>query len=322
MNTLVLGGTQFVGRAIVEELLARGHQVTLFHRGKTNPDLFPECRHILGDRTSDIALVKGTKWDSVIDVSGYLPSQLVASTGIETDFYTFISTISIYDTDSVEGPHNEQSPQFAEGAMDAETVTGENYGPLKVTCERLVRDAFPTSHAIIRPGIIIGPHDHTGRFPYWVARLDQYDEVLVPDSFDVNFQGIDARDLAAFVVAQTEKRAVGAWNGVGERTTFGGVIDEIRRQTGREHKLVVASAEELEKVGVQLWVDLPITVAAGTAIFDYDPAFAVSAGLILRPLSETISDTLSWIRESGSDGLGKYGMTRERELEAISKLDR
>ena len=320
MNILVLGGTQFVGRAIVDQLLANHHEVALFHRGRTNPELFPECRHILGDRVADIEKAKETHWDAVIDVSGYLPSQLVASASLKTDFYTFISTISIYDTEGIEGPFDEQTRQFAEGEMDATEVTGANYGPLKVTCERIVREAFPNNHAMIRPGIIIGPHDHTGRFPYWVARFDQYDEVLVPDTFEGRFQGIDARDLAAFTVSITEQKRLGFWNAVGQRVTFGEVIDEIRKQTGREHKLLVASIEELEKVEIKLWQDLPVTLPAGAQTFNYDPAKAEAAGLHLRPIAETIQDTLAWIRAERKDGLGKYGMTRERELEAISNL--
>ena len=320
MNILVLGGTQFVGRAIVDHLHANRHDVTLFHRGKTNPGLFPNCHHILGDRVADIERAKQTHWDAVIDVSGYLPSQLVASASLKTDFYTFISTISIYDTEGIEGPFDEQTKQFAEGEMAATEVTGANYGPLKVTCERIVREAFLTNHAMIRPGIVIGSHDHTGRFPYWVARLDQHDEVLVPNTFQERFQGIDARDLAAFTVLLTEQKLTGFWNAVGPRVTFGEVIDEIRRQTEREHKLVVASIEDLEKVEVKLWQDLPVTLPPGSQTFNYDPAKAEASGLTLRPIADTIQDTLAWIRAEGKNGLGKYGMTREREADAISLL--
>ncbi len=320
MNILVLGGTQFVGRAIVDQLLAKRHEVTLLHRGKTNPELFPNCHHILGDRVADIERAKQTHWDAVIDVSGYLPSQLVASVGLKTDFYTFISTISIYNTDGLEGPFDEQTRLYEEGSMEDSVVTGENYGPLKVTCERIVREAFPTNHAMIRPGIVIGPHDHTGRFPYWVARLDQYDEVLVPDTFEGRFQGIDARDLAAFTVAITEQKQNGFWNAVGPRVTFGEVIDEIRKLTQREHKLLIASIEDLEKVDIKLWQDLPVTLPHGSQTFNYDPSKAESAGLSLRPIAQTIADTLAWIRAESKNGLGKYGVTRERELEAIAKL--
>ncbi len=320
MNILVLGGTQFVGRAIVDQLLAKDHEVTLFHRGKTNPDLFPNCQHIIGDRVADVEKAKETHWDAVIDVSGYLPSQVVASTQLKTDFYTFISTISIYDTEGLQGPFDEQTRQFSEGETDATEVTGANYGPLKVTCERIVREAFPNNHAMIRPGIIVGPHDHTGRFPYWVARLDQFDEVLIPDTFAERFQGIDARDLAAFTELCTAQKKVGQWNAVGPRVTFGDIIDEIRFQTEREHKLVIASLEDLEKVDIKLWQDLPVTLPPGSQTFNYDPASAIAAGLSLRTIQETIRDTLAWIRVEGKDGLGKYGMTREREEVAIVKL--
>lgn len=321
MNILVLGGTQFVGRAIVDQLLANNHQVTLFHRGRTNPDLFPNCQHILGDRVADIDKAKGTHWDAVIDVSGYLPSQLLASVSLQADFYTFISTGSVYDLEKAgDGPYTEATPLLPEGDMEATTVTGENYGMLKVTCERIVRDALPQRYALVRPGIIIGPHDHTGRFPYWVARLDQFEEVLVPDLFETRFQGVDSRDLAAFTAMVTENRTCGAWNAVGHRLTFGAIIDEIRRQSGREHQLLIASLEEIERVDLKLWEDIPIVLPLGNNIFNFDPAGAVAAGLNLRPIEDTIADTLAWIRSEGKDGSGKYGMTREREVEAMEKL--
>ena len=163
MNVLVLGGTQFIGRAIVQELLNRRHSVTIFHRGKTNADLFPECQHILGDRNIDLAKADTQEWDEIIDVSCYYPDQARAAAKLRTKHFTFISTISVYDIKDAEVPLSENT-KISEGVEGSE-MTATTYGPLKVRCEEVLKEAFPENLAIVRPGIVFGPHDHTGRFP-------------------------------------------------------------------------------------------------------------------------------------------------------------
>jgi 2'-hydroxyisoflavone reductase len=320
VKVLVLGGTQFVGRAIVHELLACNHEVSLFHRGKTGPDLFPNCQHILGDRTEDIEKVCDSEWDAVIDVSGYLPSQAKAATKIKTKHYTFVSTISVYDMEGLEGPLNEATRMHS--PQEGDEVTPANYGPLKVRFEEILVEAFGDRLTVIRPGIIFGPHDPTGRFPYWVTRLDGCDNLLVPDQLDQPIQWIDSRDLASFAVSLTERKEVKIVNAVGGRVSFGEMLDEIRGLLNHGHHFVMASLQELEKANVKLWIDLPLIYKSDDrwVTFNFDPKRALELGLTLRPLVETCRDTLDWARNAPKEARGKYGMDRDRELEAMDAI--
>lgn len=330
MNILILGGTQFVGRAIAERALAQGHEVTLFHRGRTGADLFPAekyplCRHLLGDRIDDIGLAEGVCWDAVLDVSCYLNGQASAATRLNTDFYCFVSTISVYDLVGQSGPLNEATPILP--SEEADEVTPANYGPLKVRCEEILKETFDDRLAVVRPGIVFGPHDPTGRFPYWVSRLDLYDEVLAIDQMEQPLQWIDVRDLAEFCVSLVENRKSGMWNAVGPRTTVGSMFKEILRQVGKTSdsqtfKFVLASHESLETIGVRAWIDLPLMYKSDDrwVTFNFDPAAAQANGLSLRSIEETVSATLEWIRSEPEKISGKYGMSRDREVEAIKQV--
>ena len=320
MNVLVLGGTQFIGKAIVEELLRRKHSVAIFHRGKTGAGLFPECTHILGDRNTDLAKADTQEWDAIIDVSCYNPDQARAVTKLRTKYIAFISTISVYNLSDPVVPMNEASAM--QPAQEGTEVTATSYGPLKVRCEEVLAEAFPDRIGIVRPGIVFGPFDPTNRFPYWVSRLDRYDEVLIPDAFDQPVQGIDVFDLAEFTVEVTEKHLAGAWNAVGVPTTFGAVIDEIRNQVGKEHHLVVASHDEIKANEVKHWAELPLVFApeTPTGAFQFDPAHAFKAGLKHRPVAETVRTTLEWTRTDAFPTESKTGLTREAEVVVLEKL--
>ena len=171
LKILVIGGTSFVGRHIVEQSLLNGHEVVLFNRGKTNPDLFPECRRIVGDRRTNMNQAALEHWDAVIDTSGYTPNDVkpvIEALKEKTNHYTFISTISVYD-DHSKGDVNENSSTFTH-TITTDEVTGETYGPLKVMCEKEVNDGFGEKALIVRPCIIVGPDDPTDRFTYWAMR--------------------------------------------------------------------------------------------------------------------------------------------------------
>lgn len=320
MNILVLGGTQFVGRAITEELLRRGHSVTLFHRGQTGKDLFPECNHLLGDRTENINLATDQEWDAVVDVSCYLNKQATAATKLKTNHYVFISTISVYNTKDQEGPLNESTPLLE--PIETEEITGETYGRLKVRCEEILTEAFGEKLAVIRPGIVFGPHDPTGRFPYWVQRFDSAMEVLMIDQLDQSIQWIDVRDLANFTAHITEAQSHGIWNAVGPRSTLGALFDEIQNQVRRKAGYVMVKFEGLEKIGLKYWTDLPLFAPSDDnwITFNVDSTTAVQAGLNLRSMEETVAATLAWTREEPTKALGKYGMNREKELAAMDKV--
>ncbi len=202
MNILIIGGTKFLGRHLVDSALARGHNVTLFNRGKTNPNLFPQVETILGDREHDLEKLAqaGREWDAVIDVAGYLPRIVrLSATGLReagsVGRYVFISSISAY-ADFKKIGINESDPV---GKIEDETfeeITGESYGPLKALCEKTVLDLYGERGLVIRPGLIVGPNDPTDRFTYWPVRVARGGDVLAPEKPEVPVQVVDVRDLA------------------------------------------------------------------------------------------------------------------------------
>lgn len=320
MKVLVLGGTQFVGRAIVEALVAQNHEVSLIHRGKTGADLFTNCKHFLADRNESLGGAESTDWDAVIDVSCYLPKQARLTADLKTNRYIFISTISTYNMEDLEGPLTEETPLLP--AEEGEEVTPASYGPLKVRCEEILAEAFGEKLSILRPGIIFGPYDPTGRYPYWVSRILQYETILVPDLLDLRMQWIDVRDLANFTVGQLNETQAAIYNLVGPRAPFQELLDELIKQVGETRNLLIVEADKLEAKEVKLWIDLPIFYRPdkGNTTFNFDPAKAVSAGLTLRSLEETTRGTLDWLKANPESAKGKYGMTREREEQLIAEF--
>src|SRR6187431_3436201 len=216
MKLLVLGGTKFLGRAAVEAALARGHEVTLFNRGETSPELFPEAEKLGGDRGQDLSALEDRTWDAVIDPSGYVPHVVRSAAEALADsagHYLFISSVSVYGDFSE--PRNEDSP-LEELADDkpADRLLDDysNYGALKALCERAVEETLPDRHALVRPGLIVGPHDPTGRFTYWPHRIARGGEVLVPGPAWRQVQFVDVRDLAEWMVTAAETGLHGAFN--------------------------------------------------------------------------------------------------------------
>jgi 2'-hydroxyisoflavone reductase len=311
MRILVLGGTLFLGRHIVDAALERGHEITLFNRGQTRPDLFPAVEKLRGDRDGDLASVAGRDFETVVDTSGRVP-RLVAETldalG-DVGHYPFVSTISVYADLST--PPTESSP-LAELKEPTE-VWEEAYGELKVLCENVVRKRFPDAF-IPRPGLIVGPWDPTGRFTYWPTRFAAGGRVLAPLPPDADTQVIDARDLAEWIVRAAEERLAGTYNAVGPVTTRQQVLETCRSVAGTDAELVWVDPDFLHAQGVEEWMELPLWLYdeqyRGMLSVDTSPAFA--AGLRTRPLEETVRDTLAWaLSESPSDF--PAGLDREKE---------
>jgi 2'-hydroxyisoflavone reductase len=311
MRILVLGGTLFLGRHIVDAALEHGHEITLFNRGQTRPDLFPAVEKLRGDRDGDLASVAGRDFETVVDTSGRVP-RLVAETldalG-DVGHYTFVSTISVYADLST--PPTESSP-LAELKEPTE-VWEEAYGELKVLCENVVRERFPDAF-IPRPGLIVGPWDPTGRFTYWPTRFAAGGRVLAPLPPDADTQVIDARDLAEWIVRAAEERLAGTYNAVGPVTTRQQVLETCRSVAGTDAELVWVDPDFLHAQGVEEWMELPLWLYdeqyRGMLSVDTSPAFA--AGLRTRPLEETVRDTLAWaLSESPSDF--PAGLDREKE---------
>jgi len=335
LKILILGGTGFLGPAVVEIALTRGHQVTLFNRGKTNPELFPDVPRLVGDRFGDLAALETGEWDVVVDNTGYIPStvrdsaQLLASRAGQ---YIFISSISVYADFSQPG-NNENSPvgvltpEEVAAAQSMKDITGANYGPLKALCEQEAENAFPLRCCNIRPGLIVGPMDRSDRFTYWPVRIAKGGEVLCPDQPDVVTQVIDVRDLARFIVHCAEENTVGVYNATSPpgQLTMGELFDTCRAVSGSDATFTWVSAEFLEENEVSAWSDMPVWVPlegeeAGHPFMEVDRA--VAAGITYRPIAETVRGTLDWwknVPQERKDNEMRSGISAEREAELLAK---
>jgi 2'-hydroxyisoflavone reductase len=323
MKILVLGGTVFLGRHIVAAALARGHQVTLFNRGRQNPHLFPAVEKLCGDRDGDLTALRGRSFDAMIDTSGYTPAQVgvvAEALGRGIGHCTFISSISV---------HREFPPgrSFDE---DAPLAAGsDGYGPLKARSEEALEAALPGRVARVRPGLIVGPHDPTDRFTYWPRRIAAGGRVLAPGRPERPIQFVDVRDLADWCVRLGELRHVGVFNAVGPRTrlTMEQLLDECRTVAESDAQFTWVSDEELAAAGVKAWTEVPLWIPEGDPDFGgmllADNRRAVTAGLTFRPIGETVRATLEWDRrECGSPSnspIRVTPITREREAEILAR---
>lgn len=329
MKLLFIGGTEFVGRAMVSAALADGHEVTLFHRGKTNPDLFPAAERIQGDRETDLDRLSGRTWDAVIDTCGYLPHQVELSTAKlagAVGLYAFISTISVYDESVYSTPGMDEDGPLGklegEPATTIHGITGETYGPLKVLCEQKVAATMPGKALIIRPGLIVGPHDMTDRFTYWPVRIARGGETVAPPA-DTLTQFIDVRDLGNWTVQMVVEGATGTYNATGpdHALNFGTLLDTCREVAGSSAARVVEMDEAfLLEQEVRPWQDLPLYLPADrSGMVQLDISRALAAGLTFRPLVETVRDTLNWFRsERTGDPELRVGLSSEREAEVLA----
>jgi 2'-hydroxyisoflavone reductase len=281
MDVLVLGGTSFVGRWIVEDLLERGHTPTLFTRGVTGADLFPGTARRTGDReTGDYASLEGSSWDAVVDVSAYVPRHVAqAADAVKAGRYLFISTGSVYDRLAAGDGISEESPRLAP-YRDSEVVDGDTYGPLKVACEDDVLSRFGDRATVVRPGIVAGPHDPTERFTYWTR---QSGTVEVPGRLDQPVQVVDARDLARLVTVLLEKDLPGTYNAVGPQPPL--TLGELVRVCG--------ATELVEKPAVP---GFPLVLPDETwdVMFRRSAAKALEVGMPATPLEVTAADTRAW----------------------------
>lgn len=312
MRILILGGTVFLGRHIVDAALERGHEVTLFNRGQTKPELFPDVEKLRGDRDGDLAELEGKSFDAVIDTSGYLPRVVRATLDAlgEVGHYTFVSTISVYG-DMTTGP-NEETPV---ATLEEETEdVGEHYGALKALCEDEVRKDFPDAF-VVRPGLIVGPWDPTGRFTYWPMRMAAGGSVLAPSPPDALVQTIDARDLAAWIVDGAERNLAGTFNAVGPTQTIESLLDACKAAAESDAYLVWVDPGFLAEHEVGQWMELPLWLIEDgfQGMLDADGSRAAAAGLSPRPIEETARDTHEWARSPDAPIEPPAGLAREKE---------
>lgn len=329
MKLLIIGGTRFLGRYLVHSAQARGYEVTLFNRGQTNPDLFPQIEQIHGDREKDLNLLAGRHWDAVIDTCGYFPRIVRMSAEAlkdKVENYIFISSISAYSDFSKIGIKESDSL----GKMEDETNednTPETYGPRKAVCEKAAQDVFGIDSLIIRPGLIVGPHDQTDRFTYWPLRVARGGDILAPDRPDMPMQIIDVRDLSDFTIELIDQNISGVFNATGpdHALSFGTMLDTCKLVSASDAKFKWAPINFLNQNNVAAWSDMPAWIPdteEDAGFFRVDISKAIHAGLKFRPLEQTVRDTIAWANSRPQDHVWKAGLSAEREMELLQLLSK
>jgi len=333
VKILILGGTRFLGRHLVEAAVARGHEVTLFNRGRANPGLFPEIATLIGDRDGDLEALKGRRWDSAIDTSGRLPRIVKASAEMLSDcvdHYCFLSSVAVYDDRSASDVDEEAAvTQLADES--SEDVVAD-YAPLKVRCEQAVMKAMSGRALNIRAGLLVGPWDDTARFTYWPWRIARGGEVLAPGRPGQPVQFIHARDLADWIVRMGEDRRTGTFNATGpERPlTLAQFLTACREVTGGDARFTWVDEDFLLEREVVSFTEMPLWLRKGRdGLLAMNIGKALAAGLALRPLAETIRETFDWHEclPAGPDDAqvklyrveGKAGLSPEREASLLAE---
>ncbi len=316
MRVLVLGGTRFLGRALVDATLEQGHEPTLFNRGQTNPELFPDVEKLRGDRSSDLSALEGREWDAVLDVAPYMPDDVRRSVDAlrgRVGRYVFVSSISVY-ADMSEPPDEAAAVHVLTPELEDED-NDATYGARKAAGEQIVEEAFGDRALVVRPGLIVGPHDTTGRFTYWPHRVARGGEVLAPGDPDDPAQFIDVRDLADWIVRATANGLGGTFNATGETMRLGDLLEECRAVTGSDATFTWVPSEQLMAEEVGPWMELPLwlPLAPYAGMLRAPVERAKAAGLNYRPLADTIQGTLD--EAEPVDGVG---LTPERERELLA----
>jgi 2'-hydroxyisoflavone reductase len=319
VRLLLLGGPKFLGRAIASAALERGHELTVFNRGRTNPELFPEAEKLVGDRNGDLRALHGRQWDAVIDTSGYVPRvvRAAAETLSDSGLYCFVSSISVYEDFSV--PMDEESARapLGEDPIDDLTPNFSNYGALKALCEDAVCEALGDRALVIRPGLIVGPHDPTGRFTYWPHRIARGGEVVAPAPGERKVQFIDVRDLGDWMIGLCERHVAGTFNATNTGLPWSELLESCRRVTGADADFAWLPEDFLLEHGVADWRSLPMWFGGDPAMASANHAIvdqALEAGLRFRPLDETVRGALEDAPTTETAGL-----TPERETELLAE---
>ena len=338
MKILIIGGTKFLGRHLIKSAQENNHEVTLFNRGKFSEEKFENVEQIHGDRNLDLDKLANRAWDAVIDTCGYLPQSVKASAEFLREAvgqYVFISSISAYsdfsqpnfdETTSLAKLTPEQEKKFAEIDFKSELtayILGEMYGALKVMCEAEAERAMPNQTLIIRPGLIVGEHDWTDRFSYWVMRAAEGGEVLAPANPNRFIQFIDAKDLADWTIKMVEEKQVGIFNATSKplELTFGDFLSEIKSLTESNAEFTWVSEDFLTQEKVAPWSEMPLYLPESDedskGFLSANVGKALAKGLKFRPLSETIQSTFNW-RKTIKNEL-KAGISVEKEKELLEK---
>jgi 2'-hydroxyisoflavone reductase len=329
MRLLILGGTVFLGRHLVDVALERGHQVTVFHRGRHDAPLPGAVERLHGDRDGDLAALRDRQWDAAIDTSGYVPRVVRASAALlagATGHYTFISSISAYGEWEKVAGIDETYPLATLPDESVEEVTGETYGPLKALCERAAEAAMPGRTLTIRPGLIVGPYDPTDRFTYWPHRVARGGAVLAPGRPERPVQFIDARDLAGWTVRMAEAGRTGAYHATGPAgpLPMRELLETSKAVSESDATFTWVRDEFLTRQGAEAWSQVPLWApeAEAPGLSSVNCGKAQAAGLTFRPLADTVRDTLAWDATRPVDWTWQAGLTPERETELLAAWQR
>ena len=333
MKLLILGGTRFLGRHVAAQALTAGHRVTLMHRGRSGAALFPEVEHLIADRDGDLGSLAGGRWDAVIDTCAYVPRQVRAAAATLrglADHYQLVSTISVYAEPLAD--FDENAPLVTLADPTTETVDGSTYGGLKALCEQALHEAWPAAGTcVVRPGLIVGPHDPTGRFTWWAQRLVRGGEVLAPGDPAAPVQVIDVRDLAAFMLRLAARGTAGTFNAAGPVAppdaplTMHGLLETARATLNPAATLTWVDECFLLGEGVRPWIDLPVWLdRANAGLATARLGRALCAGLACRPLAETLRDIAAWAATAEPAGTAEgplrpaVGLGPEREAALLA----
>ena len=327
LRILILGGTSFIGPAQVEYALARGHTVTLFNRGQTNPHLFPEVEKLVGDRDNDIEALRDREWDVVLDNHPSIPRWVRMTAELlkeSVGHYVFVSSLSAYADFSIIG-QDENGPVATIDDPTIEQVTGATYGALKALCEQEAEQAFPGRATNIRPGLIVGPNDRSDRYTYWPVRIDRGGEVLTPGDPLDPVQVIDVRDLGEWMIHVAEESIFGLFNATGpeEPMPIGDMMTTIREAIGSEATFTWVNADFLQEQRVMPWSHMPVWSPPRDGMEGFgrfDCSKAVAAGLTYRPHEITARDTLAWHKTRPEEERTRMraGLPAEREAEVLA----
>lgn len=332
LRILILGGTRFIGVYMTELALKRGHIVTLFNRGETNPQLFAKVEKLKGDRDGQLDSLQGRKWDAVIDDSGFVPRHVRLSAALlapNVRQYLFVSSVSVYT--SFATPADEDSPLGRLADESIEKVDENSYGPLKALCEKAAAAALPGRLTVLRPGYIVGPGDNSDRFTYWPARAARGGEMLAPDAPGDPIQFVDVRDLARFSLDLLERNVAGTFNVVSApgQFTMGDLVQasvSFANSLARPRvppRAVWVPSEFLKQHNVALATDMPIwtdPLGVDAAFAKISTARALQTGLAIRAINDTVRDTLAWhlLRPAAERALLKAGIDPAREQAVLA----
>lgn len=331
MKLLVLGGTEFVGRALVDAGLARGWDVTTFNRGTHPPRAGVTA--VTGDRSTPRGIRELTDrdgdWDVVVDTWSWAPSTVrdtARALAARAGRYVYISSCSVYGFPTQPGS-TENSPVVDSSADDD---TFEDYARTKAGAERAVTDAFGERAILARAGLILGPHENIGRLPWWLLRAARGGRILAPGTPDAGIQYIDARDLADWALTAAEHGVSGPVNVISKpsQTTMGEVLELCLRTTGSTGSLEWVTPERILEAGIEPWTQLPLWLPPGEAhdtMYRIDVSRAFETGLSIRPISETVTDTWAWLQSIGGvppqrTDRPSPGIDPRRESEVLAAL--